>query len=218
MVVDPVCGMTLDPAMAAVSADFQGARLYFCSEACHRRFLASPESYAQRAPSPLAVGEAACAIAGPSPSQRIGPDVVRSAALIGLAAGALLLGFYLTVLTLVSGWSFAGDQFGQYWPFILALSVGFGIQVGLFTHLRRLVHGAASTKIVAATGTTSGIAMVSCCAHYLANLLPVLGATGLIGLVDRYQVELFWFGIASNLAGILYIGRRIISFMHGAET
>jgi Cu+-exporting ATPase len=58
--------------------------------------------------------------------------------------------------------------------------------------------------------------MLSCCTHYLVNLLPVLGATGLVSFVGAYQVELFWFGIASNLAGIAYIGRRVVSFVHGA--
>ena len=78
------------------------------------------------------------------------------------------------------------------------------------------MHGAASGKVMAATGTTSGAAMVSCCTHYLVNVLPVLGATRLVSLVGQYQVELFWFGIASNLAGIAYIGRRVASYAHGA--
>ena len=58
--------------------------------------------------------------------------------------------------------------------------------------------------------------MVACCTHYLVNLLPVLGATGLVSFVGAYQVELFWFGIASNLAGIAYIGQRVVSYAHGA--
>ena len=66
-----------------------------------------------------------------------------------------------------------------------------------------------------ATGTTSSVAMVSCCTHYLVNLLPVLGATGLMSIVGQYQIELFWFGIASNLAGIAYIGRRVVSLARG---
>jgi Cu+-exporting ATPase len=134
----------------------------------------------------------------------------------GLTASAILLGFYFGALTLVSGWSFTVHQFGAYWPFLVALAIGFGIQVGLFSYLRRAVHAAGSAKVMVATGTTSGAAMVSCCTHYLVNLLPVLRATGLVSLVGQYQVELFWVGIASNLAGIGYIGRRVVSFAHGA--
>jgi Cu+-exporting ATPase len=134
----------------------------------------------------------------------------------GVTATVILLSFYLGALTLVSGWSFTVQQFGAYWPFLAALAIGFGIQVGLFSYLRRAVHAVGTAKVMVATGTTSGAAMVSCCTHYLANLLPVLGATGLVSFVGQYQVELFWFGIASNLAGIGYIGRRVISFAHGA--
>jgi Cu+-exporting ATPase len=53
--------------------------------------------------------------------------------------------------------------------------------------------------------------MVSCCAHYLANLLPVLGTAGLVSLVGQYQVELFWVGIAFNAAGIAYVGSKLVA-------
>ena len=52
--------------------------------------------------------------------------------------------------------------------------------------------------------------MISCCTHYLANALPVLGATGLVALVAQYQLELFWLGLAFNLAGVLYIGSKVV--------
>jgi Cu+-exporting ATPase len=150
------------------------------------------------------------------------PRVLAVAAGAGLLASAAILGFYFGALTLVSGWPFTVEQFLDWWPYITALSVGFGSQVGLFVYLRRALHGVASGKVVAATGTTSGAAMIACCSHYLVNLLPVLGATGLVTFVGTYQVELFWFGIASNLAGIIYIGRRVVSFAHanayGART
>ena len=134
----------------------------------------------------------------------------------GVLVSAIMLSFYFGALTLVSGWDFTVQQFIEFWPFIVALAVGFGIQVGLFVYLRRAVHSAASGKVVAATGTTSGVAMVSCCSHYLVNLLPALGATGLVSLIGQYQTELFWFGIAANLAGIGYIGSRLVSFARAA--
>ena len=40
--------------------------------------------------------------------------------------------------------------------------------------------------------------MISCCAHYLANIMPAVGAAGIITLVAQYQIQLFWFGLASN--------------------
>jgi Cu+-exporting ATPase len=64
--------------------------------------------------------------------------------------------------------------------------------------------------MVAVSGGTSTAAMISCCTHYLVNLLPVLGATGIASFVGQYQVQLFWVGLAFNLAGILTIGRRVM--------
>jgi len=63
--------------------------------------------------------------------------------------------------------------------------------------------------VVAASGTTSTLAMISCCAHYLTNVAPVLGATGLVAFAAQFQVELFWVGLAFNLAGIGYVGNKL---------
>jgi len=131
----------------------------------------------------------------------------------GMAGMAILLGVYFLVLTLVSGWEFTVSQFLEFWYFTVALAAGFGIQIGLFTYLRNGVRGMdMSGKVVAVSGTTSTVAMISCCAHYLTNILPVVGAAGAIALVAQYQVELFWFGLASNLAGIVYMGNRVVRF------
>jgi Cu+-exporting ATPase len=45
MVLDPVCGMTIDPADAAGSWDYHGKRFYFCHESCLARFKANPDSF-----------------------------------------------------------------------------------------------------------------------------------------------------------------------------
>jgi len=46
LVTDPVCGMQVDPARAAASAEYAGTRYHFCSPACHESFLADPDAYA----------------------------------------------------------------------------------------------------------------------------------------------------------------------------
>jgi YHS domain-containing protein len=51
--------------------------------------------------------------------------------------------------------------------------------------------------------------MISCCAHYLTNVAPVLGATGLVAFAAQFQVELFWLGLLFNAAGIAYVGSRL---------
>jgi Cu+-exporting ATPase len=45
-VVDPVCGMTIDPTSAAGSAEYEGRTYYFCSNHCVESFKADPAKYA----------------------------------------------------------------------------------------------------------------------------------------------------------------------------
>ena len=50
MAIDPICGMTVDPATAAGSHDHQGQRYYFCGLSCLERFKADPERAFQPRP------------------------------------------------------------------------------------------------------------------------------------------------------------------------
>ena len=131
---------------------------------------------------------------------------VNRAMLGGVSAALVLLGLYVGVLTALSGWNFTISQFNEFWPFMVALASGFGLQVGLFLRLRQLtaIHHHAN-HVVAASGTTSTVAMLACCTHYLANVLPVLGAVGLVSMVAQYQVQLLWIGLIFNAAGLAYI-------------
>jgi len=129
----------------------------------------------------------------------------------GMLSFGLLLAAYFGVLTLVSGWKFTVSQFYDFWYYIVPLAAGFGLQVALYTRLRNLLHQAKDTRaVMAASGTTSTAAMISCCAHYLVNIAPVLGATGLVTFATQYQVEFFWVGLAFNAAGIAYIGNKLL--------
>jgi YHS domain-containing protein len=46
MVVDPVCGMRINRAIAAGTAQHNGRSYYFCAEQCQRKFTKDPERYA----------------------------------------------------------------------------------------------------------------------------------------------------------------------------
>ena len=128
----------------------------------------------------------------------------------GVGAFGALLVLYFGVLTLVSGWSFTLSQFSEFWYYIVPLAAGFGLQVALFLKLREVVGRAKQAgTVIAASGTTSTAAMISCCAHYLANVAPVLGATGLVAFAAQFQVELFWVGLAFNAAGIAFVGTKL---------
>ncbi len=128
----------------------------------------------------------------------------------GVTAFGILLVLYFGILSLVSGWSFTLSQFSEFWFYIVPLAAGFGLQVALFLKLREVVSRAKEAgAVIAASGTTSTAAMISCCAHYLANVAPVLGATGLVAFAAQFQVELFWVGLAFNTAGIAYVGTKL---------
>ncbi|HKB35989.1 MAG TPA: YHS domain-containing protein, partial [Gemmataceae bacterium] len=57
-VKDPVCGMTVNPATAAASFEYQGQKYYFCNPSCAQRFRADPERYLHGPPSPEVMHEA----------------------------------------------------------------------------------------------------------------------------------------------------------------
>src|SRR3546814_9857878 len=44
-VIDPVCGMTVDPAKTPHHADHESKTWHFCSAGCRSKFMADPEQY-----------------------------------------------------------------------------------------------------------------------------------------------------------------------------
>ncbi len=127
----------------------------------------------------------------------------------------LLLFLYFLIVSAVSGFAFALFQFSSYWYFLISLAIGFGLQIGLYSYLKQLVKMsgvAMQDKTAAVTGTTSTLAMVSCCAHYLANIIPILGIAGAFSIIAQYQIKIFWIGLVFNLFGIVFIGSKIIKF------
>lgn len=133
----------------------------------------------------------------------------------GSMASLSLIVIYMMVVSLVSGWNFMLDQFTEFWYFLLPLAVGFGIQVGLYTHLKdaiRKQRAQAPAHVLAVSGTTSTAAMISCCAHYLVNVLPVLGTVGILSVIAQYQIQFFWVGLFFNLGGIVYMIQKVRKF------
>src|SRR5262249_43457100 len=51
--VDPVCGMTVDPAHAPASLAHEGHTYYFCCPHCRDKFQAAPRRYLAGGPAPL---------------------------------------------------------------------------------------------------------------------------------------------------------------------
>jgi Cu+-exporting ATPase len=130
----------------------------------------------------------------------------------GSLAVIAMLGAYLAVILALSGWDFALSQFSEFWPYLIALSMGFGTQIGLYFYLKQLTSKRHYAHCAVATsGTTSGAAMLACCTHYFANILPILGATALVSAIAEYQIGFFWVGLAFNAAGLAYILWQVIA-------
>jgi P-type Cu+ transporter len=62
LVIDPVCGMQVDPAATPHHAELEGMAYHFCSAGCREKFLAAPEKY--RSQTSVAVAEKSHAIEG----------------------------------------------------------------------------------------------------------------------------------------------------------
>src|SRR4051812_2259051 len=59
MAIDPVCGMTVEPATAAGKSEYKGTTYYFCSKHCVASFEADPARYVnkkEQAPKPAVPG------------------------------------------------------------------------------------------------------------------------------------------------------------------
>jgi Cu+-exporting ATPase len=50
--IDPVCGMTVDPASAPASLEHEGKKYYFCNPHCAQKFCADPPRYLHGGPRP----------------------------------------------------------------------------------------------------------------------------------------------------------------------
>src|SRR3990172_2268669 len=124
----------------------------------------------------------------------------------GLAApmaGAALMAFYLGTVTWAQGWEHAVDLLKQDVWFVLPITAGFALQVGLFLYMRAL-HAASSVTAAVAAGSPgmSGSAVLACCAHHLNDVLPVIGVSGAAVFLNEVKTPLAVLGIAMNLTGV----------------
>ncbi len=211
MVRDPVCGMTIAEQDAYATRHIGGAQVHFCSAACVAQFDAEPQRfYPPLGGASAAETAAARASAGQVQASTIGASgrALRRPIVFGLLAILGLLAFYLGIITLAQGWAHALEQLADDRNFIGAIALGFGTQVGLFTYLRRLHAHAAAGGVAASTGT-SATAMLACCAHHLADILPIVGLSGAAIFLNAYKTPLLWLGILMNLIGIVYLLRKV---------
>src|SRR3989344_4238911 len=126
--------------------------------------------------------------------------VVRNnSGLYGILAGLGLLLFYLTVVSIFQSIEFAFLNLRSLWYLIFPLAAGFGTQIRLYISIK---HTAALTGTVAGTGGVSAGSMITCCSHFLLNVIPIVGLSGIALFLASYQKEFLSIGILSNIFGI----------------
>ena len=182
--IDPVCGMGLDETKLELYTTHDSVDYYFCSSHCLKIFSKNKEDI----------------ISGK------GLRTGRNWALpIGLLGSTLLITLFLTVVLIANGTiAFALSEIQRLWYWVLLLSAGFGLQLGLFIHIKHTLQQrlAAATAEVAASGAVSTGSMIACCSHGLVNLLPVFGISAAAAFLARYQLPFIIFGVFSNLLGV----------------
>jgi hypothetical protein len=89
---------------------------------------------------------------------------------------------------------------------------GFGVQMGLYTYLKTVIHAAArgTGALAGAGGGTSTAAMVACCAHHVTDVLPLLGLSAAATFLAEYRIPFMVVGLITNLIGIGVIGFLIV--------
>jgi hypothetical protein len=129
------------------------------------------------------------------------------------SGGLALLALYFLILSVANSFNHAIEQFIDLWPWVSALVIGFGIQAGLYSHIRHEIRqrksSAAATSSVAAAGGISTTSMVACCAHHVTDVLPILGISAAVVFLNQFQDLFLTIGVMSNLVGMTLMLRII---------
>jgi len=125
----------------------------------------------------------------------------------GLVGALFLTGLYFGIVSWAESPKHAVELFWQDRWIVLPIILGFGVQVGLYTILKkRLFIPVADTgpsgPLMGTAGTTSTIAMVACCAHHVADVLPILGLTAAAIFMAQYRTAFMLVGLGTTLVGI----------------
>lgn len=138
--------------------------------------------------------------------------------LIGILSSFGILAFYFLTMRILGGsWYASFSQFEKLWYYMIPLSLGFGVQVGLYVSLKNTLKKKASNKVMMANSTTSTVGMIACCAHHLTDVSPIIGLSAVSVFLIQFQIPLLILGIVSNIMGIVYLLKitkrsKLISF------
>lgn len=128
----------------------------------------------------------------------------------GVLGSLILAAVYFGIVSWAESFKHAFKYFWQDRWIVIPIVFGFGIQVALYTIIKFKIflpidHIGLSGPSVGASGTTSTIAMVACCAHHLTDVLPILGLTAAATFLAKYRVLFMAVGLGSTILGIAYL-------------
>ncbi len=139
-------------------------------------------------------------------------------AFAGTIAALAMVGVYLGILTVLQSPAHAVEQLATDGLWVGLVALGFGTQIGMYTHLRTVVRTAKAAGATAMTGAgtgTSTLGMLACCAHHLTDLAPLIaltgasGLSGAIGFLTEWKYAFIGLGLAMNISGIVVTVRTL---------
>jgi hypothetical protein len=149
-------------------------------------------------------------------AKQAGPFVLP--ALAGLVAALAMVGLYLGILSALQSPAHAAEQLATDALWVGLVALGFGAQIGMFTHLRIVLRAAKAVGATAVTGAGTGastLGMLACCAHHLTDLAPLValtgasGLSGAIGFLTEWKYAFIVFGVGMNAVGIIVTAQTI---------
>ena len=125
----------------------------------------------------------------------------------GLLGALFLTGLYFGIVSWAESFEHALEFFWQDRWIVIPIILGFGVQVSLYVVLKKRLYTpmtsvGPSGVLTGAGGTTSTIAMIACCAHHVAEVLPILGLTVAATFLAQYRTAFMLVGLGTTLVGI----------------
>lgn len=139
---------------------------------------------------------------------------------VGLLGGALLASVYLGLVALAESPARALELFWEDRWYVIPILLGFSTQVGLYTFLKKGFYLPTATQggvTTTASGGVSTVAMVACCTHRVADVLPFLGLTSAAMFLAEWKIPFLIVGLLSNLFGIGMMVREILKARRAAQ-
>ena len=137
--------------------------------------------------------------------------VTRKQILWPIGAGIVGAGFlallYFGIVSWAESLPHAIELFWEDRWIVTPMILGFGIQAALYTILKKrlfvpVAHMGPSGALTGTGGGMSTMAMVACCAHHVADVLPILGLTAAATFLAEYRLAFMLVGLGTTVVGI----------------